>query len=303
MKGDFRPRRSNLSVPATNPRFHEKAAASAADEVMFDLEDSVSPALKERARGMVVEALRKHGYPGKTRAVRVNALDSAWGSDDLRALVAEAADLVDCFVVPKVESAAQVRLVDELLEGTEIGLELQIESARGMLDADEICQASARSEALHLGPGDFGASMRFPELTIGGLGDADGLFWHPFLVQVALVARANGMQPIDGPYARVRDLDGLRESARRSARLGFEGKWALNPAQAEVLNEVYSPVQEEFDRASAIVEAYARAAGEAGTGAVMLGEEMIDEASRKMALAVIKRGRAFGMKARPWIPK
>lgn len=303
MKGDYRPRRSCLSVPASNPRFHAKAAESVADEVMFDLEDSVAPALKEQARGMVLEALKSHDYSGKTRAVRINALEGRWGRDDVQALVAGAADLVDCLVVPKVESAEQVAFLDELLEGTEIGLELQIESARGMLDADAICQASERSEALHFGPGDFGATMRFPELSIGSLGDAEGLFWHPFLVQVALAARANGMQPIDGPYAWVRDVEGLRESARRSARLGFDGKWALNPAQAEVLNAVYSPAQEEFDRAAAILQAYERATEQAGSGAVMLGEEMIDEASRKMALVMVRRGQALGMEARPWTPK
>ncbi|MEP7104864.1 MAG: CoA ester lyase, partial [Chloroflexota bacterium] len=105
-------------------------------------------------------------------------------------------------------------------------------------------------------------------------------------------------QAIEGPYGRVRDLDGLRSAAARAAMLGFDGKWALNPAQVDVINEVFTPSQEEFDRAAAIVDAYARATDVAEKGAVMLGDEMIDEASRKMAVVTVDRGRAAGLRPR-----
>jgi len=122
------------------------------------------------------------------------------------------------------------------------------------------------------------------------------------LARVVVAARANGLQPIDGPYAQVRDTEGLRTFAKRAAMLGFDGKWALNPVQVDVLNEVFSPRQEDYDKAVAILEAYRSATDVEQTGAVMLGEEMIDEASRKMAAVMVERGESFGMKARPWVP-
>jgi citrate lyase subunit beta/citryl-CoA lyase len=222
-----------------------------------------------------------------------------------------AGDRLDCVIVPKVEGPDQVHFVDTLITQIErkmgwprrIGLELQIESARGMENAAAICQASVRAETLIFGPADFSASLGFPELTVGGLRpDYPGDFWHYFLARIVVAARANDMQPIDGPYGQVRDLGGLREFARRAAMLGFDGKWALGPAQAEVLNEVFAPTQEDFDKATAIVEAYRQATDVEETGAVMLGDEMIDEASRKMAAALVARGRAFGMRARDWQP-
>ena len=311
MKGDIRARRSCMSVPGSNTRFHEKAASSPADEIFFDLEDSVAPAAKERARQLVVDALRRFDFGGKTRAVRVNACDSKWCFEDLITVVEGAGDRLECVIVPKVEGPEQVHFVDTLITQIEwkmgwprrIGLELQIESARGMENADAICQTSDRTETLVFGPADFSASLGFPELTVGRLRpDYPGDFWHFFLARIVVAARANGMQPIDGPYGQVRDVDGLREFARRAAMHGFDGKWALGPAQAEVLNEVFAPSQEDFDKATAIVEAYRKATDVEETGAVMLGDEMIDEASRKMAAALVERGRAFGMRARDWLP-
>jgi citrate lyase subunit beta/citryl-CoA lyase len=301
------PRRSCLSVPATNPRFHEKADQSAADMVILDLEDSVAPAAKERARGQAVEALKRYRYAGKVRAVRVNACDTRWCFEDVIELVAGAGERLDVLVVPKVEAAEQVHFLDILLAQLEarhgrsepVSLDLQIESARGMENAGEIAGAAGRVRALHFGPGDFQASMRMPGLDIGTApAGYPGDFWHYFHARVVTAARAHGLQAIEGPYGRVRDLDGLRAAAARVAMLGFDGKWALNPAQAEVINDVFTPSQEEFERATAIVDAYARATGVAETGAVMLGEEMIDEASRKMAAVTVERGRAAGLRPR-----
>ncbi len=301
----MRARRSILSVPATERRFHAKAAESAADMVILDLEDSVAPARKEDARGLVLEALRGHSYEGKLRAVRINGLDTAWWQDDLGQVVPELGDRLDVVVVPKVESAGAVEAVAGALDelGSSAGLDLQIESARGMEAVSEIAAASRRVQALHFGPGDFGADLRMPGLSIGAaVEDYPGDIWHPFLARILVAARANGLLAVDGPYANVRDLDGLRRSARRSALLGYDGKWALNPAQADVLNEVYAPAQEEFDKASAILSAYERST-EAGQGAARLGAEMIDEATRKMALVTVERGRAAGMTAGTWEPE
>ena len=302
----MRARRSCLSVPATQPRFLARAEQSAADEVFLDLEDSVAPAAKAGARAMVVDAFRTHAFEGKIRGVRINACDTRWCYEDVISVVEGAGDRIDCLIVPKVESADDVRFVDRLLFQIEakaglasrIGLELQIESARGMENVGQIAAASPRTETLIFGPADLSASLGISELTVGRLKpEYPGDYYHYFVARIAVAARANGLQPIDGPYGLVRDTKGLRTFAERTAMLGFDGKWAISPSQVAVLNEVYTPRQADFDRAHAILEAYRRATEEQLTGAVMLGEDMIDEASRKMALVVFERGTALGMHA------
>ena len=289
-------RRSVLSVPGSEARFHESAARSEADEVMLDLEDSVAPGAKERARAMVVEALARHRYEGKVRAVRVNGCDSPWCLDDVLQVIGEAGQHVDCLVAPKVESPAQVHFFDLLLTQLEarlalerrIGLEVQIESARGLRRVDEIAASSTRVEALIFGPADFASSIGARTLTVGGVEGREPGFWDPFLARILVAARAAGVQAIDGPYGAIEDTAGLKALASRAARLGFDGKWALNPAQVLAVNEAFTPDAEAVARARRILEAYDRATG-SNRGAVRLGEEMIDEASRKMALNLVER--------------
>jgi citrate lyase subunit beta/citryl-CoA lyase len=299
-------------VPGNNPHFHAKANQSSADEIFLDLEDSVAPTAKAAAREAVVEALHKYPFTGKVKVVRVNACDTKWCYDDVISVVEGAGDTLDCVMLPKVEEVDQVHFIDTLLSQIEwklkldrrIGLELQIESARGMENIDRIACASTRNETLIFGPADFSASLRLPELTLGRLKpEYPGDFWHYFLARIVVAARANGLQPIDGPYGVVRDVVGLRTLAERSSMLGFDGKWAVNPQQIEILNEVFSPRQEDVDKAAAIMDAYGKATNDEQTGAVMLGDEMIDEASRKMAAVMYERGQAFGITPRPWRPK
>jgi len=304
------PQRSSLAVPATQPRFYAKADQSSADQVVLDLEDSVAPAAKTKARDQVVSALRTYRFAKKLRSVRINGCDTAWCQDDIRAVMEGAGDKLDSLVVPKVESVEHVHLVDSLLGQIEgklrlkkrVGLELLIESASGIENISSIAGASDRNQALIFGPADLAASLRIPELTIGGRPGQAGDYQDYFLVRVLVASRANGLHAIDGPYARIHDHDGLRISAERAARLGFDGKWVIHPDQIEVVNDVFSPRQEDFDKATAILTAYGRAADVENVGAVVLGDEMIDEASRKMALVMVERGRAAGMKARPWPP-
>ena len=307
----MRARRSILSVPGSQPRFRAKAEQSAADEVFFDLEDSVAPAAKIEARSQVVEALHAHEFGGKTRGVRVNACDSKWCYEDIIGVVEGAGERIDCLIIPKVESVDHVHFVDNLLTQIEmkvgtarhIGLELQIESARGLENVDAIAGASARTECLVFGPADLLASLRVPELTVGRLKpEYPGDYWHYFMCRVLVAARAHDLQAIDGPYAQIRDAAGLRTFAERAAMLGYDGKWAIHPQQVEVLNEVFTPKQVDFDHASALLQAYRQAIDVDSSGAVMLGDEMIDEASRKMALVMVERGEAYGMKPRPWTP-
>lgn len=298
----MRARRSCLAVPGSEARFLAKANELAADEIVFDLEDGVAPAAKADARAAVVSALRAHAYAGKTKVVRVNAVDSRWYADDLSAIVGEAGDRVDCVMLPKAELADDVRAVDDALTklerkhriGRRIGLELQIESARGMDRVSEIAAASGRTEALVFGPGDLAASLRMPTLTIGAAPDYPGDLWHFFLARIVVAARASGLQPIDGPFADIGDLDGLRETARRSAALGCDGKWAIHPSQLAAINETYTPTRREIDRAIEVLAAFEHAT-DRRTGAVRLGSEMIDEATRKMAEVVIERAELFGL--------
>jgi citrate lyase subunit beta / citryl-CoA lyase len=296
-------------VPGSQHRFHARAEESAADQVMFDLEDSVAPAAKSIAREAVVDALRTRAYSGKLRSVRVNGCDTAWCFEDVISLVGGAGDRIDSIVVPKVEGVGHVQFMDTLLTqvekryrvGRRIALELQIESALGLENVGAIAATSARTSTLVFGPADFSASIQAPELGVGSLRtDYPGDYWHYFLARVAVAARAYGLQPIDGPFGDIKDHAGLETSATRAALLGYAGKWALHPSQVDLLNKIFTPTQNDFDRASAIVDTYEAATEQSALGALIFEGQMIDEASRRLALAMVERGRALGMTARPW---
>jgi citrate lyase subunit beta/citryl-CoA lyase len=281
----------------------EKAAGSAADEVFLDLEDAVAPSEKERARELVVEAVRGQDWGDKVVVVRVNACDTHWCHADLVRVAEGAGDRLDCVMVPKVESARDLHFVHTLLEQVElgagrrrpIGIEAQIESGAGVFWMREIALASPRLETLIFGPGDYSANVGMPSLSLGAPVEGyPGDHWHHVLSTIVNAARAVGAQPIDGPYGQFRDLGGLREMSRRSRALGFDGKWAIHPSQIEVINEVFSPSREEYERAEALLAAY-RTATEEGRGAAMHDGEMIDEASRKMAERISAQGRAAGL--------
>jgi citrate lyase subunit beta/citryl-CoA lyase len=304
----LRARRSCLAVPGSNPRFLEKAKGLDADQVFLDLEDSVAPIAKPDARGTVVEALNSGGWEGKTRVVRVNDWTTEWTYRDVAQVVEGAGANLDCIMLPKVQTADQVVALDLLLTQIEktvgldvgrIGIEAQIENALGLINVDAIATASPRVETIIFGPADFMASINMKSLVVGeqppgyDVGDA----YHYILMQILMAARAHDKQAIDGPYLQIRDVDGFKRVAGRSAALGFDGKWVLHPDQIAAANEVYSPLQADYDHAENILDAYEHFTSEAGgaTGAVMLGDEMIDEASRKMALVISAKGRAAGM--------
>jgi citrate lyase subunit beta/citryl-CoA lyase len=253
----------------------------------------------------VAEALLAADWVAPTRAVRINGVATRWCWQDLCHVVPRTRGALHTVVVPKVHDAGHVHFVDHLLTQLElqhglepgrIGLELQIESAHGSLRAEEIAAASRRTEALHFGPGDYAADVGMPQLTIGGFDRAyPGDQWHYVHSRVVTTARAFGLQAIDGPYAHVEDLVGLREAAQRARLLGLDGKWAVHPRQIEPLNEIFRPTQEQFDRAEDILDEYRKATDVDHQGAVLLAGEMVDEASRKMAAQVSAAGRAAGL--------
>jgi citrate lyase subunit beta/citryl-CoA lyase len=285
----------------------DKAQGLPADQVFLDLEDAVAPLAKPQARKNIVSALTTGDWQGRTRVVRVNDLTTPWTYRDVIDVVEGAGACLDCLMLPKVQDATQVRWLDLTLTQLErtlglpvggIGIEVQIETAAGLVNVDQIAAASERVETVIFGPADFMASLNMPSLVVGALHpDYPGDPFHYVLMRLLTAARAHGRQAIDGPYLQIRDVDGFRQVARRSAALGFDGKWVLHPDQIAAANDVYAPSQADYDHAERILDAYAYYTSEAGgrLGAVMLGDEMIDEASRKMALVVAAKGRAAGL--------
>jgi citrate lyase subunit beta/citryl-CoA lyase len=304
----LRPRRSCLAVPGSNPRFLEKAKGLPADQVFLDLEDACAPLAKPGARKNIVAALNEGGWGNKIRVVRVNDLTTHWTYRDVIEVVEGAGENLDAIMLPKVQSAAQVQWLEMTLTQIEktvglpvgrIGIEAQIENARGLLAIDQIAQASPRIQTLIFGPADFMASINMRSLVVGeqppgyDVGDA----YHHILMSILMAARSHDLQAIDGPYLQIRDVEGFRRVASRSAALGFDGKWVLHPGQIDAANELFAPSQEDYDHAELILDAYDYYTSEAGgaKGSAMIGDEMIDEASRKMALVIAAKGRAAGL--------
>jgi citrate lyase subunit beta/citryl-CoA lyase len=283
-----------------------KAATVSADQVIFDLEDATAPSEKVGARAVVVESLLALDFGQRAVAVRVNGVDTQWCYRDVVEVIEPAGDRLDAVILPKVESAADLHFLHRLLDQIEaargwpvgrIGIEVLIESAAGLQNADSVAAASDRLEALIFGPGDLSASLGMGQLTIGTaeISGYSGDVWHYALMRLLVAARVNGLLAIDGPYAAFTDLEGMERSAQRTAALGFDGKWVIHPSQIELVNQVYSPAPEAYARAEGILAAYRQATEGEGRGAVRFQGEMIDEATRKMAEAVARRGRWLGM--------
>ena len=307
-KAVTRIRRTTLAVPGSNPRMIEKSRQLPADAIFLDLEDSVSPAAKEEARANVIAELLKSGFGNRIVTVRINDLGSPWAKDDLTQVMKAAGKNLDCIMLPKVRTAKDIEWLDKNLTKLEksigkvtgsTGIEVQIEDALGLINVEKIAASSDRIETIILGPGDLMASLNMKTLEVGQQpqGYTEGDAYHYVLMKLLIAARAYGRQVIDGPYFAIKDLAGLQLTSNRSAALGFDGKWVLHPDQIEIVNEIFSPRQDDYDRAELVLDAYAFHTSEQGgkRGAVMLGDEMIDEASRKMAQVIAEKGRAAGL--------
>ncbi|KQU37608.1 HpcH/HpaI aldolase/citrate lyase family protein [Rhodococcus sp. Leaf233] len=301
-------RRSVLAVPGSSDKMIAKAKGLPADAIFLDLEDAVAPIAKVEARARIVDALNSDGWGDQLKVVRVNDWTTQWTYGDVIDVVSGAGGNLDAILLPKVEGGAHVQALDLLLTQLEkehgldvgaIGIEPQIESARSLRNIDEIATASPRVQTLVFGPADLMASVNMRTLVVGEqpVGYDTGDAYHHILMTILLAARTHGLQAIDGPYLQIRDLDAFRRAAGRTAGLGFDGKWVLHPTQIEAANEIFAPRQDDYDKAEMILDAYEFHTSAAGgaRGAVMLGDEMIDEASRKMALVVSAKGRAAGL--------
>lgn len=309
-----RPRRlhrSELAVPATSPRFFEKAAASGADVIFLDLEDAVAPSKKVEAREAAIAALAALDWGGKTMAVRINALDTEWGVRDLIEVVARAPRL-DLVLVPKVGSPHEVRFVETLITGLEneagrdkpLGIEVLIETAQGVANVEAIAASSPRLEAMIFGVGDYSVDLgtcgeeigasdpRYVVLGQSGTSGERSVHWndqfHFALARMANACRAHGLRAIDGPFANYGDPDAYRASAGRGAALGCEGKWAIHPSQVEIANTVFTPEERRVAWAREIVDAIEQANRD-GAGAFGRKGVLIDMAVEKIANAVLAR--------------
>lgn len=299
--------RSQLSVPGIRPELFEKAAKSAADVILLDLEDSVAPDDKPHARRSVIDAIGGVDWGTKTLSVRVNGMDTPFFYRDVIDILEQAGDRLDLLMVPKAGTREDIYAVDFLVTQVEmamgrarkLGLELQIESALGVANVEMIAAAGPRSESLHFGSGDFGASAGLrtvqiggdvPDYAVRGEGDAPvpGDIWHYPLMRMVVAARAAGLRPIDGPYSDFNDREGLEAAARRAAAMGCDGKWAIHPSQIEPINAIFSPAEDEVAGARALLDAWDAAARE-GRGAATHEGRMIDVANVRQARALVAK--------------
>lgn len=292
--------RTHLFVPATSWRMIEKAAKSKADAVVIDLEDAVAPSDKEAARANVVRALSELDFGGALRIYRINALDTHWAYRDVIDIFEAAGEKVDRIMLPKAGRGEDVYFLDTLItqlssyRGVErqVGIEAQIETALGVLNARTIAAASSRLTALIFGSGDFAASAGMPQTSIGEMDTYDATYpghrWHHAMQSVVLAARAHGLQALDGPFAGLEDDEGLAAAARVARGLGFDGKQCIHPKQLEVVSRAFSPTPEEVAWAEEVMAALEQAAV-AGQGAIRVRGRMLDAANIRMARGIIEK--------------
>jgi citrate lyase subunit beta / citryl-CoA lyase len=299
--------RSLLSVPASTEKMIEKALSSAADLLFLDLEDAVAPDSKAEARQSVIRALRELDWQGRPTFYRMNSLDTPYFYRDVIEVVEAAGDRLDLILIPKVERPQDLHALDTLLTSVELGtglepgvvkLEAQIETAEGLTNIDGIAHATDRLEALHFGPGDYAASVRMPQTSVGTADEWDEAYpghrFHYPMHRIVVAARAANLRAIDGPVADYNDEEGLRKSCLAARSLGFDGKWCIHPDQIEGVNEAFSPTEEEVEWARKVVNAYEEATA-AGSGSISVGGQMVDAASIKMAQNTLDLAQGAGM--------
>ncbi len=273
----------------------EKGLSSGADLLFLDLEDAVAPGSKAEARKNVIQAVNERDWRGRPTMYRMNALDTPYFYRDVIEVAEEAGESLDLILVPKVELPEDLVTLDTLLRGVEaasglepgkVKLEAQIETALGLVNIDAIARATDRLEALHFGPGDYAASVRMPQTSIGTADEWDDLYpghrFHYVMHRIVVAARAAGLRAVDGPVADFRDEEGLRRSCLLSRSIGFDGKWCIHPGQIEAVNELFSPTEEEVEWAKKVVGAYEEAEA-AGSGSINMDGKMVDAASIRMA--------------------
>ncbi|MDG1210936.1 MAG: CoA ester lyase [Paracoccaceae bacterium] len=310
--GPARPNRCQLFGPGSRPAIFEKMAASAADVINLDLEDSVAPADKAQARKNIIEAVNDIDWGTKTLSVRINGLDTEFWHHDVVDLIEKCGDRLDLIMIPKVGNAMDIYAVDAVVTAAEmavrktkkIGFEVIIETAAGAQNVDEIAAASPRMNSMSFGVADYAASMGMAVTGIGGTQDEYYMLangdpgsdratsmvdpWHYPITRMVAACRQHGLLPVDGPFGDFSDDDGYAAQAKRSATLGCVGKWAIHPKQVTLANEVFTPPAAKVEQARRILAAM-QEAEEAGQGAAVLDGKLIDLASSRQAQVIVKQ--------------
>jgi malyl-CoA/(S)-citramalyl-CoA lyase len=301
-----RPNRCQLFGPASRPAIFEKMAASAADVINIDLEDSVAPDDKAEARKNAIQAIGDIDWGTKTLSVRINGLDTPYWYRDVVDLLEQGSDRLDQIMIPKVGCAEDLYAVDALVTAVEratgrtkpLGFEVIIESAAGISHVEAIAAGSPRLRAMSLGAADFAASMGMQTTGIGGTQEnyymhhagqkywADP--WHWAQTAIVAACRTHGVLPVDGPYGDFSDDDGFRAQALRSATLGMVGKWAIHPKQVALANEVFTPTEAAVTEAREILAAMDEAK-RSGQGATVYKGRLVDIASIKQAEVIVRQ--------------
>lgn len=301
-----RPNRCQLFGPGSRPAIFEKMAASAADVINLDLEDSVAPSDKPEARKNIIQAISDIDWGNKHLSVRINGLDTPYWYRDVVDLLENAADRLDQIMIPKVGNASDLYAVDALVSAIEtskgrkkrISFEVIIETAAGIAHVEEIAAASPRLQAMSLGAADFAASMGMQTTGIGGTQENYYMFregqkywsdpWHWAQTAIVAACRTHGVLPVDGPFGDFSDDEGFRAQALRSATLGMVGKWAIHPKQVSLANEVFTPSAEAVAEAREILEAMDEAQ-KTGAGAAVYKGRLVDIASVRQAEVIVRQ--------------
>ncbi len=299
-----RPNRCQLFGPGSNTKLFPKMAASAADVINLDLEDSVAPSDKDAARANVIEALNTVDWGNKYMSVRINGLDTPYWYRDVVDVLEQAGDRLDQIMIPKVGCAADVYAVDALVTAIErakgrtkpISFEVIIESAAGLAHVEEIAASSPRLQAMSLGAADFAASMGMQTTGIGGTQENYYMLregekhwsdpWHWAQAAIVAACRTHGVLPVDGPFGDFSDDEGYIAQAKRSATLGMVGKWAIHPKQIALANQVFTPSDEAVSEAREILAAMEQAKAN-GEGATVYKGRLVDIASIKQAEVIV----------------
>ena len=299
-----RPNRCQLFGPGSNTKLFPKMAASAADVINLDLEDSVAPSDKDVARANVIEALNTQDWGSKYMSVRINGLDTPYWYRDVVDLLEQAGDRLDQIMIPKVGCAEDVYAVDALVTAIErakgrtkpVSFEVIIESAAGIAHVEAIAAASPRMQAISLGAADFAASMGMQTTGIGGTQENYYMLregekhwsdpWHWAQAAIVAACRTHGLLPVDGPFGDFSDDEGYIAQAKRSATLGMVGKWAIHPKQIALANEVFTPSDEAVGEAREILAAMEQAKAN-GEGATVYKGRLVDIASIKQAEVIV----------------
>ncbi|WP_295044964.1 L-malyl-CoA/beta-methylmalyl-CoA lyase [uncultured Paracoccus sp.] len=298
--------RCQLFGPGSREALFEKMAKSAADVVNLDLEDSVAPDDKPRARANIIQAIGDIDWGDKTLSVRINGLDTPFWYRDVVDLLEQAGDRLDQIMIPKAGTASDIYAVDALVTAIErakgrskpISFEVIIESAAGICHVEEIAASSPRMQAISLGAADFAASMGMATTGIGGTQENYYMIregqkywpdpWHWAQTAIVAACRTHGLLPVDGPFGDFSDPDGFVAQARRSATLGMVGKWAIHPSQVALANDVFSPSEAAVTEAREILAAMEKAKAE-GAGATVYKGRLVDIASIKQAEVIVRQ--------------